>query len=149
MIGPDLLSIHPTVPAQRAEPLNSLENTLTSRFNSSDGRDRWLRDARQRTDEYLQDGPRAPTTWVLTSGHEVPDYAIEAGVEGGNTLFVARAYVEVKSPFAISMMTKCKLTWARFNSGRTMYDFPRYPANTGSLCLTLPHSQTSGKQENI
>jgi len=37
----------------------------------------------------------APTTWVLTSGHEVSDYVIEAGVEGGNTLYVARAYVQV------------------------------------------------------
>jgi len=127
------------VPARSAEPLDSLENTPTSRFSSSDSRDRWLRDARQQTDEYFQDGPRAPTTWVLTNGHNLPDYAIEAGEEGGNTLYVARAYVEVKPSFAISSITKRNLTRTRFNSGWTVYDLPRYPANTELLHLILPH----------
>ena len=140
MIGSDLIDSSNPVPAQSAEPLNSLENAQTPEFSPSDSQDRWLRDARQRTDEFFQDGPRAPTTWVLTSGHKVPDYAIEAGEEDGNTLYVARAYVEVRPSFAISSMMKRNLTWTRFNTGWTVYGFPRYPANTGFLCLTSPYS---------
>ena len=86
------------VPVQQEKPLDLLQDTLTSEFSSYDSRDRWLHDARQRTDEFSRDGPRAPTTWVLTSGHDIPDYAIEAGWEGGSMLYAARAYVEVKIP---------------------------------------------------
>ena len=90
------------MPAQIGNPPDSLENSLTSNFDSWD---RWLQNARQHTDEFNRKGPRAPTTWVLVSGHEIPDNAIEAGKEGDNTLYVARAYVEVKSSFTISSMT--------------------------------------------
>jgi len=76
---------HPQVPAQDANP---------PKPNSSGGRDGWLQDARHRADEVHRNGPRAPATWVLVSGHEIPRGAIEAGREGDNTLYVARAYVE-------------------------------------------------------
>jgi hypothetical protein len=56
-----------------------------------------LEDARKRADEFRRSGPRAPTTWVLVKGHEIPGGAIEAGKEGDNVLYVARAYVEVSS----------------------------------------------------
>ena len=99
------------MPAQQAKPLDLLQDTLTSKFSSSNDRDGWLHDARQRTDEFFRDGPRAPTTWVLTSGHNIPDYAIEAGTEGGSVLYVARAYVEVKPTFTINLMTRRNLIW--------------------------------------
>ena len=87
------------MPVQHEKSLDSVQDSLTSKFSSSDSLDRWLHDARQRTDEFFRDGPRAPTTWVLTTGHDIPDDAIEGGEEGGNVLYVARAYVEVKPPF--------------------------------------------------
>ena len=90
------------MPAQIGNPPDSWKNPLTSKLDSWD---RWLQDARQRTDEFNREGPRAPTAWVLVSGHEIPGNAIEAGKEGDKTLYVARAYVEVKSSFTISSMT--------------------------------------------
>jgi len=75
-------------------PLVPLQNSSTSKSNSLSGRDRWLQDARQHTDEFNRNGPRAPATWVLANGHGIPGGAIEAGKEGDNTLYVARAYVE-------------------------------------------------------
>jgi len=98
------------VPAQNTNPLESLQNSLTSKFDSFDSRDGWLRDAGHHADEFSRSGPRAPTTWVLASGHEIPDGAIEAGKEGNNTLYVARAYVEVGLSFTISPMTEGNLT---------------------------------------
>jgi len=83
------------VPARDTNPLDSLKHPPTSKSNSLGGRDGWLQDARQHTHEFHQNGPRTPTNWVLTSGHEIPGDAIEAGKEGDNTLYVARSYVEV------------------------------------------------------
>ena len=84
------------VPTHRdTNPSESLNNPPTSKIDSFGGRDGWLQDARQRADEFHRGGPRAPTTWVLTSGHEIPPLAVEAGKEGDNMLYVARSYVEV------------------------------------------------------
>jgi len=85
---------HQQGPTQNAKPPDSLKNSLPPKFNSIDSRDMWLQYAREYTDEFHRKGPRAPTTWALVSGHEVPGDAIEGGKEGDKTLYVARAYVE-------------------------------------------------------
>lgn len=85
------------MPAQNTNPPNPPQNPPTPKSNPLSGRDRWLQDAQQHTDEFNRNGPRAPAAWVLTSGREIPGGAFEAGKEGDKTLYVARAYVEVKS----------------------------------------------------
>lgn len=128
------------VPAQNTNP------TPTSKFDSRDG---WLHGARQHTDELRREGHRAPTAWVLTNGHDIPDSAIEGGKEGGNMLYIARAYVEVKLSFAISLMTRYRnLTWTLFDPGRTVYDFPSHTADVGVLVSDVC-SQMSGRLESI
>ncbi|ETW80945.1 carbohydrate-binding module family 12 protein [Heterobasidion irregulare TC 32-1] len=54
----------------------------------------WLRDAQTRTDDFRAHGPRGPTTWVLTEGHNIPDGAIVGGTDNGSPLYIARAFVE-------------------------------------------------------
>lgn len=61
--------------------------------------ERWLEEARRITDEFNHNGPRGPTSWVLVRGHEIHRQALEAGREGDNVLYIARAYVEVRSVF--------------------------------------------------
>jgi len=85
---------HPQVPPQAKDTLDPLRNTIAPQIGSLGGRDGWLHDARRRTDELSQTGFRAPTSWVLANGREIPHNAIEAGKEGDNALYVARAYVE-------------------------------------------------------
>ena len=96
------------------------QNTDPSKF---EGRDGWLQNARHHTDEFHRNGPVGPVTWVLVSGHEIPQEAIEAGKEGDNTLYAARAYVEVRSPVTICLMKGQNLIQISFNPGRTLYDF--------------------------
>jgi len=100
MIGSDLSSIHPVlaVPTQKTNPPDPPQNPPAPKSNPLSGRDGWLQDARQHTDEFNRNGPRAPATWVLASGREIPGGAFEAGKEGDKVLYVARAYVEVKPP---------------------------------------------------
>ena len=54
----------------------------------------WLRDAQTRTDDFRAHGPRGPTTWVLTEGHNIPDGAIVGGSDNGSPLYIARALIE-------------------------------------------------------
>lgn len=77
---------HPQVPVQNTNPVTN--------YDSPKSRDEWLQNARRYTDEFNRNGPRAPTTWVLVSGRDIPREAIEAGREGDNVLYIARAYVE-------------------------------------------------------
>ncbi|KZV69357.1 carbohydrate-binding module family 12 protein [Peniophora sp. CONT] len=59
------------------------------------GLQKWLEDAQRRRDEFYSRGPRAPTTWVLTEKHDIPDGALPAGRDGeGNPIYVARAFHE-------------------------------------------------------
>ena len=99
MIGSDLIdsSDGPAVPTQNTNPPDPPQNPSAPKPNPLSGRDGWLQDARQHTDEFNRNGPRAPATWVLASGREIPGGAFEAGKEGDKALYVARAYVEVKS----------------------------------------------------
>jgi len=54
----------------------------------------WLRDAQARTDDFHQNGPRGPVTWLLTDGHNIPQGAIQGGNEEGTPLYICRAYFE-------------------------------------------------------
>lgn len=85
------------MPTQNTNPPDPPQNPSAPKPNPLSGRDGWLQDARQHTDEFNRNGPRAPATWVLASGREIPGGAFEAGKEGDKALYVARAYVEVKS----------------------------------------------------
>jgi hypothetical protein len=60
------------------------------------GLQRWQRDAYVRTEEFLNHGPRAPTTWVLVDGRDnIPTSAIEAGKDkDGHPMYFARVYHE-------------------------------------------------------
>lgn len=78
---------HPQVPAP-------VQNTSPTNADHPKTRDEWLQNARRHTDEFNRNGPRAPTTWVLVSGGDIPPEAIEAGREGDNVLYIARAYIE-------------------------------------------------------
>jgi len=55
----------------------------------------WMNDAKTRTEQFNQNGPTAPVTWVLVHGTNIPQDAIEGGRDGdGSPLYVARAYYE-------------------------------------------------------
>ena len=121
------------MPVQETNPLSSLQNSLTSKIDSFDSRDKWLQYAQQRTEEFHRKGLRAPTTWVLVSGHEIPVDAFVAGEESGKPLFAARAHVEVKPSFVVSFMKRRNLTWPSFNSGWIMYGSQSQTADIGAL----------------
>ncbi|GJJ06303.1 hypothetical protein Clacol_000494 [Clathrus columnatus] len=55
---------------------------------------RWIEEARARTADFHQHGPRGPTTWVLVQGKEIPPSAIVAGRLQGQPLYIARAFHE-------------------------------------------------------
>ena len=58
----------------------------------------WLRSAQQRTEEFLRNGPRAPTTWVLANPHAPYERDLLQGGEGqGGRYFIARAPHKVSS----------------------------------------------------
>lgn len=114
--------------------IDSSDSVPAQNTNPPDSQDRWLRDARQCTDAFNREGFRTPTAWVLTNGHNIPDRVIEGGRENDNTLFIARAYVEVKSSSVISSITRHRnLTRILFDSGRTVYGFPFHITNIGVL----------------
>ncbi|TFK54526.1 carbohydrate-binding module family 12 protein [Heliocybe sulcata] len=54
----------------------------------------WLHDAQQRTEAFYRDGPRAPTTWVLVHGKNIPEGAIQGGEEHGQPLYICRAFYD-------------------------------------------------------
>ncbi|KAL4253455.1 hypothetical protein ABKN59_002090 [Abortiporus biennis] len=47
----------------------------------------WLKDAKARTVDFYRNGPRGPTTWVLTHGRSIPPGALKAGEEYGDPLY--------------------------------------------------------------
>jgi len=58
------------------------------------GLQNWLKDAQDRTEEFYRHGPKAPTTWVLVHGKNIPKGAIIGGEEDGQPIYVARAFHE-------------------------------------------------------
>jgi len=58
------------------------------------GLQNWIRDAQNRTEEFHQREPTAPTTWILTHGKTIPEGAIVGGEEHGRPVFIARAFHE-------------------------------------------------------
>jgi len=52
----------------------------------------WLHDAQARTEDYHQNGLRAPVAWILTHGQNIPESAIQGGEEHGKPLYIARAF---------------------------------------------------------
>ncbi|KDQ08953.1 hypothetical protein BOTBODRAFT_540120 [Botryobasidium botryosum FD-172 SS1] len=55
----------------------------------------WHEDAQQRTQQFNQQGPQAPFTWILAEGTNIPQGALEGGRDGdGSPLYIARAYYE-------------------------------------------------------
>jgi len=59
------------------------------------GLQNWVTDAQRRTQEFHQNGPRGPATWVLTQGTQIPQGAFEAGQEkDGTPLYAARTFFE-------------------------------------------------------
>lgn len=62
------------------------------------GSGNWLEDAKDRTEDFYKNGPRAPTTWVFTEGGNVPQGAYNGGERGENPMYIRRAHYEVSSP---------------------------------------------------
>ncbi|CAL1707879.1 unnamed protein product [Somion occarium] len=54
----------------------------------------WLKEARARTDDFYRNGPRAPTTWILVEGKNIPQGALPGGEENGQPLYICRAFHE-------------------------------------------------------
>jgi hypothetical protein len=55
----------------------------------------WHDDAQKRTQQFYNNGPQAPFTWVLTEGDQIPDNAFQGGQDGdGSPLYIARAYYD-------------------------------------------------------
>ncbi|THG95651.1 hypothetical protein EW026_g6045 [Hermanssonia centrifuga] len=54
----------------------------------------WLTDAQRRTQEFYQNGPQGPVTWVLVQDKHVPEGAFPAGEVDGEPLYVCRAFHE-------------------------------------------------------
>ncbi|KAI0697273.1 carbohydrate-binding module family 12 protein [Cytidiella melzeri] len=54
----------------------------------------WLKDAQARTQDFHQNGPRGPATWVLVQGKNFPQRPLPGGEENGQTLFISRAFYE-------------------------------------------------------
>ncbi len=59
----------------------------------------WLTDAQRRTQEFYQNGPQGPVTWVLVQDKHVPEGAFPAGEVDGEPLYVCRAFHEVSMAF--------------------------------------------------
>ena len=56
----------------------------------------WLHDADQRTREFYEGRARAPVTWILVDGRNIPtNVAIVGGEEGGSPHYICRGYHEV------------------------------------------------------
>ncbi|EKM54212.1 carbohydrate-binding module family 12 protein [Phanerochaete carnosa HHB-10118-sp] len=53
---------------------------------------RWLREGQDRTENFYRNGPSAPTTWLLVHGKSFPRDLIAGGEEGGQPLYVCRAF---------------------------------------------------------
>ncbi|KAF7298171.1 hypothetical protein HMN09_01038900 [Mycena chlorophos] len=60
----------------------------------------WLHDAEARTAEYRNYGPRSPATWILNRGKEIPPEAILVGKEHSWSLFICRAFYEVRAYYS-------------------------------------------------
>ncbi|KAH7099289.1 hypothetical protein BKA62DRAFT_710547 [Auriculariales sp. MPI-PUGE-AT-0066] len=60
------------------------------------GAQNWVKEAQSTTQNYYQSnssgGGSSAVTWVLVQGKQIPQGAIKGGEEGGETLYVARAY---------------------------------------------------------
>ncbi|KAI0916956.1 hypothetical protein AcV5_007557 [Taiwanofungus camphoratus] len=54
----------------------------------------WLHEAQARTQQYYQNGPRGPVTWVLTEGKNIPNGAIPGGEQNGQALYICRGFHE-------------------------------------------------------
>jgi hypothetical protein len=55
----------------------------------------WLSEVKARAADFQTNGPRAPVTWILTQGFEIPDNAIQGGVESSGPIYICRAFHEV------------------------------------------------------
>jgi len=55
----------------------------------------WLQEAKERTDDFNQNGAKGPLTWILTSGKNIPHGALLGGQDkSGQALYIARAYYD-------------------------------------------------------
>ncbi|KAL7279798.1 hypothetical protein ACG7TL_006205 [Trametes sanguinea] len=55
----------------------------------------WLHEAQVRTQEYYQNGPRGPATWILVEGKNIPtNIAIVGGEEHGQPHYICRGFHE-------------------------------------------------------
>ena len=59
--------------------------------------DNWVKDAQTRTDEYHNGVRRGPATWILTHEKNFPRDAIVVEEGRGETLYICRAYYDVRS----------------------------------------------------
>ncbi|TFK44555.1 carbohydrate-binding module family 12 protein [Crucibulum laeve] len=55
---------------------------------------RWLNEAKNRTDQYQRNGPSGPVTWVLTEGTNIPRNAIEVGLLQAQKFYICRAFFD-------------------------------------------------------
>lgn len=63
----------------------------------------WLRAAEQRTQEFQQNGPRSPATWVLSNPHSNFNRdLLQGGEANGQPLYIARAPHKVSQYAVIS-----------------------------------------------
>lgn len=85
----------------------------------------WLRDAQQRTDEYRRNGPQAPTTWVLTEGHNFPQGALVGGQDdSGKPIYIARGFHE--NSIQVGKASHSLKHGAVIGYGHKEIDLPKY-----------------------
>ncbi|KAJ3572398.1 hypothetical protein NP233_g3113 [Leucocoprinus birnbaumii] len=58
------------------------------------GYEAWANTARARTNDFYQNGPRGPFTWVYTEGKRIPQGAVSTGREKDWTLYIARSWID-------------------------------------------------------
>ena len=74
----------------------NIDLLLRQRKEQAENAQQWLESAQARTQAYYANGPRGPTTWVLTEGHKIPQGALVGGEENGCPLYIARAFYKVR-----------------------------------------------------
>ncbi|KAJ3483283.1 hypothetical protein NLI96_g6428 [Meripilus lineatus] len=75
-----------------AYALHKHEEHKEERKEQAENAQQWLESAQARTQAYHANGPRGPTTWVLTEGHNIPQGALVGGEEDGRPIYIARAF---------------------------------------------------------
>jgi len=89
----------------------------------------WLQEAEARTQDFYNNGPRGPATWILAEGGSVPDGAIPGGEQQGKPLFICRGFHE--GGLQIGKVSPAAQQGAMIGYGFKEFPIPKYEVLVG------------------